>query len=91
MYEVLVTGATGFIGSNLTKELVKNQTFVERLLNGSDFPFPVASPYFFLKIPIKRRWELNKIKNPLTKDYEIKKALGVPDSVFNRGYELINK
>ena len=41
--------------------------------------------------PFRKVSDLFKRGNPFTRDYEIKKELGVPDSVFHRGYQLIHK
>jgi len=58
----------------------------ERLIHGSDFPIPNSAygPWMYGLLAWTRARELSKIKNPLERDYQIKKAIGFKDSVFRR-------
>jgi predicted TIM-barrel fold metal-dependent hydrolase len=69
------------LGGRFIRKLLKDEVARERLVNGSDFPVP----------PLRGVRDLFKRGNPFSRDYEIKKKLGVPDSVFYRGYRLIRK
>jgi len=80
LYGDLAALSLGF-GGKFIRKLLRDEIARERLVNGSDFPVP----------PFRRVSDLFKRGNPFTRDYEIKKELGVPDSVFYRGYQLIRK
>ncbi len=68
----------------LNRELVP-----ERLVHGSDWPIP-ASPWWFAGIlPASCIRELARIPNPLTRDIMTKRALGLPEAVFERGFDLL--
>jgi len=69
------------LGGRFIRKLLKDEVASGKLVNGSDFPVP----------PLRKVSNFFKSGNPFTRDYEIKKKLGVPDSVFYRGYQLINK
>ncbi len=69
------------LGGSLIKRLLKDQAVCSRLVNGSDYPVP----------PLRTVIDIFRRRNPFTRDYEIKTRLGVPDSVFHRGYQLIRK
>ena len=80
MYGDLAALSLG-LGGKFIRKLLKDEIARERLVNGSDFPVP----------PLRSVSDLLKRGNPLSRDYEVKKALGVPDAVFYRGYQLIHK
>jgi len=69
------------LGGRQIKRLLKSGLAETRLVNGSDFPVP----------PVRAITDLIRHSNPLTRDHEIKKKLGVPDSVFCRGYRLVRR
>jgi hypothetical protein len=69
------------LGGNLMKKLLKDPAVCSRLVNGSDYPVP----------PLRTVADIFRRRNPFTRDYEIKSRLGVPDSVFYRGFQLIRK
>jgi len=75
LYGDLAALSLGFGGRSIRK-LVRDEVAKERLVNGSDFPVP----------PFRSVSDLFKSINPFSRDYEIKKKLGVPDSVFYRAY-----
>ena len=68
-------------GRSLIKRLLRDPVVYSRLVNGSDYPVP----------PLGTVADIFRRRNPFTRDYEIKNSLGVPDSVFYRGYQLIRK
>ncbi len=62
---------------------------MERVIMGSDFPIPV-NPFVFVKqIGVKEARRLSKITNPLQKNLETFKAIGVPQEIFERGAKLL--
>lgn len=69
------------LGGKSIRKLLRDEIARERLVNGSDFPVP----------PLRKVHHLFQSGNPFSRDYEIKKELSVPDSVFYRGYQLICK
>jgi hypothetical protein len=62
---------------------------LERLLHGSDFPIPVPPWTFADLVGPARTWDLWREKNPFARDAAVKRALGVPDSVFTRAARLL--
>ena len=80
LYGDLAALSVGF-GGRVVKKLLKDQMVRTRLVNGSDFPVP----------PLRAITDLLRRGNPFTRDYEIKSKLGVPDSVFYRGYLLVHR
>ena len=65
------------------------------MLHGSDFPVPVFGHWAWLQHFVGwqefRRCE--RINNVIEKDYQLKRAMGFPDAVFTRVWDLmrINK
>ncbi|HEY32885.1 MAG TPA: amidohydrolase family protein [Dehalococcoidia bacterium] len=80
LYGDLAALSLGF-GGRLIRKLLENQIASERLVNGSDFPVP----------PLRTVIDIFRRSNPFIRDYQIKTTLGVPDSVFYRGYQLIRR
>lgn len=71
------------------KSLLNNKLALERTIHGSDFPvFPYES-IFIPEIGIKKAMELKKIRNIVEREIELKKALGFPDEIFERGYSVL--
>jgi len=64
---------------------------VERILHGSDYPVPVIGAWVWARglvdWPTYRRWE--HCPNPLERDYQLKRALGFPATVFTRIQALL--
>jgi hypothetical protein len=60
-----------------------------RLVHGSDFPLPPAATYYLGRIPFGAWWRAWSRENPLLRDFLLKRAYGLPDSVFTRGYEIL--
>ncbi|MEW5945493.1 MAG: amidohydrolase family protein [bacterium] len=60
-----------------------------RLVNGSDYPVPPMPWLFPLRLKPARVISLQREKNLFTRDYLMKRALGVPDHVFRRAADLL--
>lgn len=60
-----------------------------RLVHGSDFPLPPAASLFFGHISFRRWWNAWKRENPFRRDFEIKQALGLPEEIYLRGYQVL--
>lgn len=80
----------GYLAKALKKPGLK-----DRMLYGTDWPlqsFPLVSPWYHINhIGIKNAWRLGKIKNKWDRDIELKRAFGVPLSVFSRKLGRINE
>lgn len=65
--------------------------FAYRILHGSDIPIPVSATWLglFGKLPWAVTREINKTRNPLERDYLIKRALGFPEASFRKLGELL--
>ncbi|MDD2711272.1 MAG: amidohydrolase family protein [Verrucomicrobiae bacterium] len=65
----------------------------ERLVHGSDFPVPIFGHWSWARGLVDwksfRRWEQHP--NPLERDYQLKRAMGFPDAVFNRIHSILRK
>lgn len=72
---------------------LKNGTFTERMIYGSDWPlqfFPLVSPWYHIgRAPVTDLWRASRSGNQWDKDVRLKKALGVPNSVFERTAMLL--
>jgi hypothetical protein len=64
---------------------------VERLVHGSDLPVPVwAHPGLVAGLfGVATWWRLRRIRNPLERDYQLKRAMGFPAAVFTRAAQLL--
>lgn len=62
-----------------------------RILHGSDFPVPVLGHRLWLNRSLdgKSFRRVQKINNPIERDFEFKKALGFSDQVFTRAEKLL--
>ena len=62
-----------------------------RILHGSDFPVPVFGHRLWLdrSIEHERFHRIQRIDNPLERDFQFKKALGFSDEVFTRAEKLL--
>jgi predicted TIM-barrel fold metal-dependent hydrolase len=60
-----------------------------RLVHGSDFPLPPASTFYFGRLPLGAWWRAWSRENPLRRDFLLKRAYGLPDEIFTRGYEIL--
>ncbi|HEY9723176.1 MAG TPA: amidohydrolase family protein [Oscillatoriaceae cyanobacterium] len=63
--------------------------YVGRIFHGSDWPIPSNALYFLGDLGFNRVFKLEAERNPLDRDAATKRAMGMPDSVFNGAYELL--
>lgn len=61
----------------------------ERLLHGSDFPFPAAPEAFASVLGEAAVAAMKTIRNPLDQDFALKEALGIGRASAERAYRLI--
>ena len=61
----------------------------ERLLHGSDFPFPATPLAFAGTIGVFEAARLQAIKNVIEQDFALKDALGIGRVSAERAYRLI--
>lgn len=64
--------------------LARDPDLVPRTLHGSDFPVPSNAFYYPRALGLRRVAELERIRNRLQRDVEIKRSLGYPDEVLTR-------
>jgi predicted TIM-barrel fold metal-dependent hydrolase len=66
---------------------------VDRMLHGSDYPVFVYGRWARMRGLIDsatfRQWERHS--NVIERDYQIKRAIGYPEAVFTRAYDLLRK
>ncbi|HEU0015400.1 MAG TPA: amidohydrolase family protein [Longimicrobium sp.] len=55
-----------------------------RTLHGSDYPVPTNAFWYARVLGARRAWRLDRIRNPLQRDVELKRALGYPDDALTR-------
>lgn len=72
----------------LTKVL-EHPKALGRVVFGSDYPIPVQPSVFVRHLGLAKVRELGKIENPLERNLETMRAMGVPESVMRRGAELL--
>jgi predicted TIM-barrel fold metal-dependent hydrolase len=68
--------------------LVDDQAARERLLHGSDFPFPAVPMGFAEKLGLQETLRLQSMPNLLRQDYELKEALGIGRASAERAYRF---
>lgn len=61
----------------------------ERTLYGSDFPVPTNAVYYVGRLGLRRTWRLERERNPLQRDIDIKRALGSPDATLTRAASVL--
>ena len=61
----------------------------DRLLHGSDFPFPASPIEFAEKIGQQVAMQIDAEPNLLRKDFALKVALGIRRASAERAYELV--
>ena len=73
---------------------LKDGSFTDRMIYGSDWPlqfFPLVSPWFHVgRAPLRDLWAVSKLPNQWDRDLNLKRAMGVPDTVFARTAEILN-
>lgn len=67
------------------KRLIDGGRHWDRLGHGSDYPIPPNPWLFAERYGLAEALRLSRIANPLHRDVAIKRALGVPESVFENG------
>ena len=57
---------------------------MDRVVHGSDLPIPVVAFWLGVRgeIPLSRARAIDKQRNPLERDVELKRTLGFPDTSF---------
>lgn len=69
--------------------LAKDRDITERTLYGSDFPVPSNALYYTMQLGVKKTWSLEKIKNVLDRDIEIKRTFGYPDETLTNHHKVL--
>jgi len=62
----------------------------DRLLHGSDYPFPAAPTAFAARIGAEAARRIEQEPNLLKKDLDLKEALGIGLASAERGYQVAN-
>jgi predicted TIM-barrel fold metal-dependent hydrolase len=62
---------------------------VARTLHGSDFPVPSNSFWYMRRLGPRRVAALERIRNRMQRDVELKRALGYPDDVLTRAASVL--
>lgn len=70
-------------------ELLRDSGVVERMVHGSDFPFPPNAMAWWNRMQPRTTARLLQEQNLLERDLQMKRALGVPEAVFERGARLL--
>ncbi len=70
-------------------KILASELAQDRVIFGSDFPVPVAPMLFARKLGLAKARELSKIKNPIEKNYQTFKALGVSQEIMERGSKIL--
>lgn len=60
-----------------------------RLIHGSDYPIPVSPRALRRKMSKQSYARIDRIGNPLQLDLELKRQVGVPDSILTNAYDKI--
>lgn len=88
-----ISSLTQFNKRNYLARALKYPGLADRMIYGTDWPlqsFPVVSPWYHVRhIGIKSAWRVSRIKNKWDRDIELKRAFGVPDSVFSRKLAIL--
>jgi predicted TIM-barrel fold metal-dependent hydrolase len=80
--------ASTFRWRNLPR-ILEDGEIMQRAIHGSDFPFPSNALVFWNRIAPSKMAALLEEKNLLERDYRLKRALGLPREVFERGANLL--
>jgi predicted TIM-barrel fold metal-dependent hydrolase len=62
---------------------------VARTLHGSDFPVPSNAFWYVRRLGARRVAALERIRNRMQRDIELKRALGYPDAVLTRAPSVL--
>jgi predicted TIM-barrel fold metal-dependent hydrolase len=71
------------------KTVLADELARERVVLGSDFPIPVSPWLFVRKLGFAKVRELSAIENPLQKNLETFRAMGVDGAILRRGSRLL--
>lgn len=69
--------------------LAKDAEITDRSLYGSDWPVPANSIYYIGQLGWKRVRQLEKMKNTLDRDVNIKRDLGYPEASLTRAAKIL--
>ncbi len=70
-------------------EMLAHSGVLERMVHGSDFPFPSNALVFWNRLSPRVTASLVQEKNLLERDLQLKRALGIPQAVFEGGAKLL--
>ncbi len=70
-------------------KVLENPLARERALFGSDFPIPISPMVFAPKIGIRRAQELGAIENPLQKNLDTMREMGVDEPILHRAASIL--
>ncbi len=70
-------------------EMLAHSGVLDRMVHGSDFPFPSNGLVFWNRLTPRLTGQLVREKNLLERDLQLKRALGIPQAVFERGARLL--
>jgi len=71
------------------RRVLDDELACQRAILGSDFPIPVSPMRLATRLAFRRAHALSRLENPIQKNLETFRALGVPDEVFERGAEIL--
>ncbi len=69
--------------------LAADPELAARTLHGSDFPVPCNAVWHLARLGPRRVAALERIRNPLQREVEIKRALGTPEEVLARAASIL--
>ncbi len=70
-------------------DMLRNAGVVDRMVHGSDYPFPPNGLVFWNRLSPRMTAKLIQEKNLLERDVQLKRALGIPQAVLERGAVLL--
>lgn len=73
-----------YLSKVLASELARS-----RVIYGSDFPVPISPVVFAPRLGLKAVRDLNALDNPLQKNFETMRAMGVDDSILHRAHKVL--
>jgi predicted TIM-barrel fold metal-dependent hydrolase len=71
------------------RRFLRHPELYPKLVHGSDVPLPIIPWLFLRSLPFREIVRLSQVASPIDRDCLIKQALGFPDSIFRRGFELL--
>ena len=71
------------------KSVADSNAIMERVLYGSDWPVPMNAIYFAKYFGLRKTYQLERIRNPIERDIEIKRAFGFNDSTLTKANEVL--